>query len=141
MSPASENWRIAALRWVRFNLVGGIGIGVQLAVLGALKAGLHFNYLGATALAVEAAVIHNYLWHRRFTWADRAARSEISRFARFNLTTGLFSIAGNLALMRLLVDMAHMQYLLANMVTIASCSLLNFVVSDRIVFGVSAAAD
>lgn len=134
MNPIAENWRTVALRWLRFNLVGGGGIGVQLAVLAALKAGLQLNYLWATALAVEAAVINNYLWHMRFTWADRAARSELSRFARFNLTTGVFSIAGNLALMRLLVDLAHLQYLAANIITIATCSLLNFVVSDRLVF-------
>lgn len=126
---------------MKFNLVGWIGIGVQLAVLTALKSGLHFNYLWATALAVEAAVIHNYLWHQRFTWADRPAGSEILRFARFNLTTGAFSIAGNLALMKFLVDVAHVQYLLANIITIATCSLLNFVVSDRLVFKVSPAAE
>lgn len=121
-------------RWMKFNIVGWIGIGVQLAVLTALKSGLHLNYLWATALAVQAAVIHNYLWHQRFTWADRPAGSEMARFVRFNLTTGAFSIAGNLALMKLLVDAAHVQYLLANIITVATCSLLNFVVSDRVVF-------
>jgi len=140
MSDAAR-WRSAAWRWMKFNIVGWIGIGVQLAVLTLLKSGLHLGYLWATALAVEAAVIHNYLWHQRFTWADRPASSEIARFARFNLTTGAFSIAANLALMKLLVDLGHVQYLLANVITIATCSLLNFVVSDRLVFKVSPAAE
>jgi putative flippase GtrA len=64
-------WRSTALRWFKFNLVGGMGIGVQLLVLLALKTGLGMTYLVATGLAVEAAVIHNFLWHERFTWADR----------------------------------------------------------------------
>lgn len=132
----TRRWRSAGWRWMKFNMVGWIGIGVQLAVLTALKSGLHLNYLWATALAVEAAVIHNYFWHQRFTWADRPAVSETARFARFNLTTGAFSIAGNLVLMKLLVDVAHVQYLLANIVTIATCSLLNFVASDKLVFKV-----
>ena len=127
-------WRDAAWRWVKFNLVGWIGIVVQLVVLTVLKSELRLNYLWATALAVEAAVLHNYLWHQRFTWGDRPAGSEIARFLRFNLTTGAFSIGGNLALMKLMVDVAHVQYLLANIMTIATCSLLNFVVSDRLVF-------
>ena len=38
--------------------------------------------------------------------------------------------------MKLLVDVAHVQYLLANIVTIATCSLLNFVASDKLVFKV-----
>ena len=45
------------IHWVKFNAVGGMGIGVQLMVLTALKSGLHIDYLLATALAVEAAIV------------------------------------------------------------------------------------
>lgn len=126
-------WRSTTIRWLKFNLVGGIGIAVQLLVLALLKTGLHFNYLVAAALAVETAVIHNFLWHERFTWADRAGAG-FTRFLKFNLTTGLFSIAGNLALMKLLIGLGHMNYLLANAITITACSVINFLVSDGFVF-------
>ena len=126
--------RSALVRWLKFNAVGAIGIGVQLAVLATLRSGLKLSYLTATALAVEAAVIHNYLWHERFTWVDREAESSLARFTKFNLTTGLFSIGGNVALMRLFVGLIGMNYLVANLVTIATCSIVNFVVSDRVVF-------
>ena len=56
---------------VQIQLVGGIGIAVQFAALFLLKSVLHFNYLAATAIAVEAAVVHNFVWHEQFTWADR----------------------------------------------------------------------
>lgn len=132
MTPA----RNVAIRWMKFNAVGGIGILVQLASLGVLTA-LGVHYLVATALAVETAVIHNFFWHERFTWADRARLSfggSIIRFTKFNLTTGAFSILGNVAFMRLLVGLAHLPYLAANLATIATCSVINFVVSDRVVF-------
>jgi putative flippase GtrA len=128
------SWRATGVRWLKFNAVGGIGIGVQLIVLAVLKSGLRLEYLLATGLAVEAAVIHNFLWHERFTWADRVSESSWARFGKFNLTTGLFSIVGNLALMKALVGLAGMNYLVANGVTIALCSVVNFVVSDRVVF-------
>jgi len=123
-----------ALRWLKFNAVGAIGIGAQLIVLAALRSGLGFGYLWATGLAVEAAVIHNYVWHERFTWRDRQTESPLLRFAKFNGTTGLFSIGGNLLLMRLLVGELRMNYVVANLVTIGTCSVVNFVVSDRVVF-------
>ena len=129
----ADSWRPTATRWLKFNLVGGMGIAVQLFVLAALRSKLHFNYLIATALAVETAVIHNFWWHERFTWADRSGAG-FARFLKFNLTTGLFSIAGNLGLMKLFVDFAHMNYLVANGITITVCSLLNFLVSDGFVF-------
>jgi putative flippase GtrA len=130
----TDSWRITLRRWLRFNAVGGIGIGVQLVVLAGLKSGLHLNYLLATGLAVEAAVIHNFIWHERYTWADRSGGNSILRLAKFNLTTGMSSILGNLAAMRLLVGVLGLPYLPANGITIAACSIVNFVVSDRVVF-------
>ena len=124
-------------RWLKFNLVGAIGIVVQLAALGILNGILKLNYLPATALAVETAVLHNFLWHERFTWADRASvsrRQALGRLVRFNLTAGAISIFGNLLLMRLLVGQAHLPALPANLVSIAACSLANFLASEYIVF-------
>ena len=126
------------LRWLRFNLVGGIGIAIQLVLLFLLKSVLHVNYLAATALAVEATVIHNFLWHERYTWADRVRPSwqnSLPRLLRFNLTNGAVSITGNLGLMKLMIDLGHINYLVANAIAIALCSLVNFVVSDEYVFG------
>jgi putative flippase GtrA len=131
---ARDRARQAGLRWLKFNAVGAGGIGVQLAVLAVLKSGLQMDYLASTALAVEAAVIHNYFWHERFTWVDRVTGSSLARFAKFNLTTGIFSVAGNVVVMRGFVAGAHMNYLLANVLTIATCSLVNFLLSDWFVF-------
>jgi putative flippase GtrA len=104
-------------------------------VLWLLRGKLQLDYLIATALAVEAAIIHNFVWHDSFTWADRSSHgSRIIRFSKFNAATGLFSIAGNLLLMKTLVEAAHLQYLAANLIAIGSCSILNFIASDRFVF-------
>ena len=125
------------VRWCKFNFVGGIGIIVQLAALFLMKSLLNFNYLLATTIAVEAAVVHNFVWHEQFTWADRVKpswRSSWPRFARFNLTAGAVSLFGNLALMRVMVGQGHMNYLLANAIAIALCALANFLVSDEWIF-------
>jgi putative flippase GtrA len=135
---AFSTCRRMGVRWTKFNAVGGIGIGVQLLALFVLKSGLQIDYLLATVLAVEVAVVHNFLWHERFTWADRVHvtwHESLPRLLKFNSTSGAFSIIGNLALMKLLVDAAHLNYLMANAITISACSLVNFVVSDRLVFG------
>ena len=125
------------LRWLKFNLVGGIGIAVQFVALVLLKGVFHFHYLAATAMAVEAAVVHNFVWHEQFTWSDRVQaswRRSLPRFARFNLTTGAVSILGNLALMKVMVGYGEMNYLLANALAIVLCSLANFLVSEQWVF-------
>lgn len=134
LKPQSKTTTRTGVRWLKFNAVGAGGIVVQLGMLAVLKSGLQLDYLLATGLSVEAAVIHNYLWHERFTWADRSSANSWIRFAKFNTTTGMFSILGNVILMRALVSGVHMNYFVANILTIAICSLVNFVVSDRFVF-------
>jgi putative flippase GtrA len=124
-------------RWLKFNLVGAIGIGVQLSTLSVLALWLHVHYLVATGLAVEAAILHNFLWHRSFTWADRArsgTERNWIRLMQFNVTTGLISLTGNLLLMRFFVGLFELNYLLGNLLTIASCSIANFLIIDRLVF-------
>ena len=122
-------------RWLKFNAVGAIGIVVQLAVLTLLKSGLHVNYLWATGLAVETAVLHNFVWHERWTWRDRPAGGTIlTRLLGFHLTNGLVSIGTNLVVMRVLVGHFHLPYLASNLAAIAAGSLLNFFLSDLVVF-------
>lgn len=130
----SEQLRDLGLRWLKFNAVGAMGIVVQLAVLALLVSGLGMNYLPATALAVEAAVLHNFVWHERFTWRDRAGSGALKRVLWFHLTNGTLSIGGNLALMRLLAGWLRLNYLVANMAAIAVCSLANFAASHWFVF-------
>src|SRR6185295_2933164 len=87
---------------LRFYAVGLAGIFVQLAALTLLKSGFGMGYLSATAIAVEVAVLHNFFWHERWTWADRgglSAAGKAGRLVRFHLSNGLLSILGTLVLM------------------------------------------
>ena len=123
------------VRWLKFNFVGLVGIGVQLAMLALLTRAFHVEYMIATAVAVETTVLHNFLWHERYTWIERRHPAQFwRRLLHFNLSNGLISILGNVALMRLLVGSAHLPVLVANMIAIATCGLVNFLVSDRMVF-------
>jgi dolichol-phosphate mannosyltransferase len=115
--------------------VGSIGTTLQLSLLALLAGPLRLHYLAATALAVEAALCHNFLWHERWTWRDRARVGErLGRFLRFHGTTGLVSILGNLAFMKLFVGIVHMHPVAGNLASIGCCAALNFVLNDRVVF-------
>jgi putative flippase GtrA len=123
-------------RPAKFALVGAFGIVVQLSVLQLLTA-IGCHYLWATGIAIEAAVLHNFVWHQRFTWRDRDARDSsrtLPRLVRFHLSNGAISILGSLLLMRCLVGQFGMGVIVANLVTIAACAAGNFLASDRWVF-------
>jgi putative flippase GtrA len=134
-SPRDRNSIL--FRGIRFYAVGSVGVGVQLAALASLRWSLKMDYLLATALAVEIAVIHNFFWHERFTWADRPARQRaqsLVRLAKFNASNGAISMVGNLVLMRLLVGELKFNHVASNLVAIGLCSLVNFLLGDRFVF-------
>jgi len=97
--PAAVNLFI---RWGKFNLVGAIGMAVQLASLA-------------------------LIWHLHYTWPDRRCHSTLlTQCLRFHLSNGLVSMIGNLALMRILVSTAHLPVLIANCIAILCCSIINF---------------
>ena len=123
-------------RWLVFNAVGTMGVAVQLAVLVSLTEVLGLNYLISTVLAVESAILHNFAWHEHWTWRDRGPgiHGRWMRLAWFNLVTGALSISSNVVLTALYVSTFGVHYAIANLMAIATCSLLTFVANDRFVF-------
>ncbi len=125
------------IRWSKFNLVGAMGMVMQLVSLAVLNSWMAGHYLLASAAAVELTLLHNFVWHLRYTWRDRRDHStRFSQLVRFHLSNGLVSMLGNLVLMRLLVDGARMPVLTANALAILCCSLVNFCLGDSWVFAV-----
>lgn len=126
-------------RFVRFSLVGVIGIVVQLVALRILTQAFGLGYLMATALAVEITILHNFVWHEWFTWNDRTPSGTaevLRRFLRLNGSTGGLSLVGNVGLTHTLVAVAHIDIFLSNLIAVGFCSTLNFLISDRVIFTV-----
>lgn len=115
-------------RWLRFNAVGIMGTGVQIASL-AVMLRWRVNYLVATAIAVELALLHNYAWHRRYTWAGHAGS-----LWRFHFSNGLISVVSNLLLMRLMKGAMGWPPIPANLVAVTLTSFVNFTFASRWVF-------
>lgn len=85
--------------WLKFNVVGALGICVQLLAVFFFGSVLKVNSLCATALAVEVAAHHNVFWHRHFTWCDHRVETLTDFFrcvSAFYATTEAISIAGNM---------------------------------------------
>ena len=133
---STTDWKQVVRDGAKFYSVGLAGIAVQLATLTGLVAFWKMNYLIATGIAVETAVLHNFIWHERWTWKHRSLSRDtlFQRLFRFNITSGAFSIIGNVVLMRVFVGMAHFHFFISNLLSIGSCSILNFLISHRFIF-------
>ena len=93
--------RILSGRWGKFLLTGLIGFLAQVAALWLLISLTPLHYSVATVLAVEIAIVLNFVCHERWTWRDRPAangRERWARLARFNAMTALTSLVGSVAI-------------------------------------------
>jgi putative flippase GtrA len=115
------------VRWGKFNLVGMVGMAVQLGALALINRLAPGHYMLATAAAIEITLLHNFVWHLHYTWRDRRCRSALrSQLIRFHLSNGLVSLVGNLAMMPLLVEGMRIPVVAANAIAILCCSIVNF---------------
>ena len=126
----------AARRLLRFNAVSAAGFAVHLVTVACLTRWLAVPDVAATGAAVAAAVVHNFFWHRRWTWADRVAdpARAIVTFLRFAAANGAVSVAGNVLIVAVAVSATGIDVVAANVVAVATCGLLNYQIGDRVVF-------
>lgn len=127
--------RSTFMQFVKFSVVGLIGIVVNLAVLLLLveKAGLW--YMPAAILAFCAAVTSNFVLNKVWTFKDRSTRPGhvVGGYMKFVIV----SVAGlclNLIVLYMLVEFLDLWYLFAQLLAILSASVLNFVGSKALVF-------
>jgi putative flippase GtrA len=124
-------------RWASFAGVGAVGFAVQLGTLALLTNWVTLPVPLATAVAVELAVLHNFVCHEWWTWRDRARGRRGRwplRLARFHAASGLVSLAGNVVLTVGMVEWLHAPALAANACAVMLLGLVNFVAADRYVF-------
>jgi putative flippase GtrA len=125
-------------RWLRFNVVGAGGAIVQIVVIALLvgQAGMH--YALATPAGIALALVHNFLWHRHWTWRDRPKATGIAAgaaaFVRFAGSNGLVSLGGQTLAMALLVDGVGLPPTIAAAVAIVSCSAANYGLAGALTF-------
>jgi putative flippase GtrA len=119
------------VRAAKFAAVGVVGVGVNTASLYALRVWEGMPLIPATVLAVELAVLSNYLLNSRWTFAGQAG--SLRRLLRFNVSS-LGALAVNIVCVWLLVR-AGIYFLVADLVGIAAGFAVNFSLSVAWVWG------
>jgi len=112
----------------RFLVVGASGVLVNSLALYALYQLLHVPLALASPLAVEVAIVNNFVWNDR--WTFRRARPTLARFARFNVVSMLGMLITTITIW-LLVHQIGLHYLLANLAGISLATACNFAINTE----------
>lgn len=114
------NW----LALVRFGLVGASGYAINLAVFAASVHRLGLDYRLAATAAFLVAVTNNFVLNRHWTFS--AGHGHVGFQAARFLAVSLAAFALNLAVLELLVSLAHLPELAAQALAIVAATPLSF---------------
>lgn len=124
-------------RGTKFNLVGWMGMLVNSGCLYLFKGILGIPLIPASMMAIEIAIIHNFIWHRYWTWKDRNGNSNQSflrQLLTYNLITGLVDLLVNVSVLWLLTTAFGVYYLISNIAGMIAGPFIKFWLNEKIVF-------
>ncbi|MFC1892991.1 GtrA family protein, partial [Chloroflexota bacterium] len=129
---ASLMWRTGELRrFLKFCLVGLIGVLVNMGLLWLLTEIVGFPYLVSAAFSIESSIVSNFLLNDRFTFRDRRspqAKTRLGRLLKFNLVS-LAGLVLNMGVLWLFTEVLGIYYLLSNLCGIVAATLWNYLVN------------
>lgn len=114
------------LEFLKFAVVGGSGVGVNMGLLYMLTRVAELDVAIASPIAIEVSILTNFALNNAWTFRKRHTRVPfLSRLLRYHLVTGLAGLVNYLTLL-LLVKLFGMNELLANLIGIALGTVINF---------------
>ncbi len=120
-----------AIRFLKFGLVGLSGVLVNEGLLWLLTENLGLYYLLSAAIAVETAIITNFILNDIWTFRDRRTpgnRSLLGRGLKFNLVS-LGGLGINIAILWTVTEVVGISYLISNLIGIAGATLWNYTIN------------
>jgi dolichol-phosphate mannosyltransferase len=115
-------------KYLRFCAVGGIGLGVDMAVLRTLTL-MGLSVIISKIIAAEIAMVNNFFWNDRWTFSDCSERRnrfpEATKFLRFNVISSI-GILLSATLLKFQIDTFKINLFIANFIAIVLVSFWNF---------------
>lgn len=120
------------IRFLKFSIVGGIGLVVNTVALYLLTTFVFGErlYLFAAALSLEISIINNFLLNEYWTFRDRTAGGGFfTRMVKFHgsRTAGFFT---TLAVLFVLTEWFGVFYLISNIVSVLVGMAINYLTSN-----------
>jgi dolichol-phosphate mannosyltransferase len=133
-------WRAkvpTVFRGTKFLLVAWLGMFVNTGYLYLFKGVLGIRIIPASLMAIEIAIIHNFIWFRHWAWKDRQQKYHqpfFKQLFKYNIATGLVDLFSNVTILWVLSTFFHVHYLLANICGMIAGPFIKFWLNDKFIF-------
>lgn len=117
----------------RYLVAGITGAGTQIGLLYILTDVLGFWYLYSSIISFVIAIVISFILQKLWTFGDKKVRTAHHQFGKY-LVVAVCGICINTAFMYILVDIVHIWYILAQIITGAVIAIFNFLMYKFFVF-------
>src|SRR5437868_4562047 len=121
----------------QFATVGALGLVVNQVLLWLLIDVIHFPHLlGAAAIATQGSTTFNFIGTESWVFGSRRAGGALGVAKRFVVYDAINSSALliRLPLLQVLYAGAHMNYLVANLITLVALTVIRYVLADSLIW-------
>jgi putative flippase GtrA len=118
---------------IRYGLVGSLGACIQLVADYICVEFFHAHYQYGVVIGFLMAVITTFTLQKLWTFKDTTTHQTRFQFTVYTLIA-IFSLIGNVLLMRFFVDLLGLWYLLAHSYTIFIVTGVSFILNNFITF-------
>ncbi|MEM3398748.1 MAG: GtrA family protein [Nitrososphaerota archaeon] len=122
--------RLFSAEFIKFNVVGAIGVIVNMCSYILFKDWLLVHYMVAGALATEISIINNFILNDIWTFKNRNPKMGLLLRAGVFHLSRLFGMGVTLGSLYVLVDLLKLNDLLAYFISTGLGVLANFYTSD-----------
>jgi len=119
---------------IKYFLVGGIGVGVNLGLLYGLTDFLGIWYILSQGIAIAISITNNFFLHRYWTFKNEIVEPKtLERYIKFFIVS-IIGMGIQLGLTFILVENYAMYYLSAAVLSIIVASAFNYLVNRKWTF-------
>lgn len=118
---------------VRYLFAGGLAFATNLALLFIFAHYFHLWYLTASTLSFIISVIVSFTVQKFITFRDRTTDNVHHQIAKY-VAIALFNVTANVGIMYLLVDSAHVHYMIAQIVSAGIIAVWSLAVYRYLIF-------
>lgn len=126
------------LRLIKFSIVGVIGAGINTGFLWILTDLAGLFYLFSSVVAIEIAIIMQFLMNDRWTFKDRKT-TNVGQFIKRIFKSNIWRSGGlaiNITILYVLTEYVGVYYLISNIFGIICAFLLNYILESRLTWGI-----
>ena len=119
------------IQFVKYGMVGVMGLFIDLGLFYLLNKLLGVNYAIANVLSSSVAIVHNFLWNSHFTF--KVTDRKLRRFLSFYLIA-IIGMTISTGILAFLIDGLKLDSMIAKLIAVFIVAILQFFLNKKLTF-------